>query len=42
MLDLAETYADSTPMSPLIFVLSAGVDPTDNLRKLAAVSGLLA
>ena len=35
MLDLGETYTDSTPMSPLIFVLSSGVDPTDNLRKLA-------
>ena len=39
VLDLAETYGDSTPLSPLIFVLSAGVDPTDNLRKLAAERG---
>jgi hypothetical protein len=38
VLNLAETLADSTPASPLIFVLSAGVDPTDQLRKLAAVS----
>jgi hypothetical protein len=37
VLDLAETLGDSTPLSPLIFVLSAGVDPTDMLRKLAAV-----
>ena len=34
VLDLGETHADSTPLSPLIFVLSAGVDPTDGLRKL--------
>lgn len=37
MLDLAETYQDSAPASPLVFVLSPGVDPTDNLRKLAQV-----
>lgn len=41
VLDLAETHADSTPLSPLIFVLSAGVDPTDSLRKLAAEKSLL-
>ncbi len=35
VLDLGETLADSTPLSPLIFVLSAGVDPTQILRKLA-------
>eukprot|EP00798_Chlamydomonas_sp_ICE-L_P021926 gene21926-28972_t len=35
VLDLSETYVDSTPAAPLIFVLSSGVDPTDNLRKLA-------
>ena len=29
--------ADSTPASPMIFVLSPGVDPTDSLRKLAQV-----
>ncbi|KAJ9531884.1 hypothetical protein QJQ45_022007, partial [Haematococcus lacustris] len=40
VLDLAETVADSTPASPLIFVLSAGVDPTDSLRKLAAERGM--
>jgi len=35
VLDLGETLGDSTPLSPLIFVLSAGVDPTQILRKLA-------
>ena len=40
VLDLGETYADSTALSPLIFVLSAGVDPTAQLRKLAAEKGL--
>jgi len=35
VLDLAETYKDSSPLTPLIFVLSPGVDPTENLRKLA-------
>ncbi|KAK9823872.1 hypothetical protein WJX72_006072 [[Myrmecia] bisecta] len=38
-LDLSETLNDSTPLSPLIFVLSAGVDPTANLRKLATEKG---
>ena len=42
VLDLGETYTDSTPASPLIFVLSSGVDPTDNLRKLAAEKGMSA
>jgi len=42
VLDLGETYADSLPPTPLIFVLSAGVDPTDNLRKLAAERGMSA
>lgn len=40
VLDLSETYGDSTPAGPLVFVLSAGVDPTDNLRKLAAEKGM--
>ena len=35
VLDLGETLGDSTPLSPLIFVLSAGVDPTQILLKLA-------
>jgi dynein heavy chain len=36
VLDLAESVKDSSPLSPLIFVLSPGVDPTEPLRKLAA------
>eukprot|EP00879_Flechtneria_rotunda_P005109 GHRR01005390.1.p1 GENE.GHRR01005390.1~~GHRR01005390.1.p1 ORF type:complete len:1589 (+),score=542.70 GHRR01005390.1:1679-6445(+) len=40
VLDLGETHADSTALSPLIFVLSPGVDPTDALRKLAAEKGI--
>ena len=40
VLDLNETYGDSTPLAPLIFVLSPGVDPTANLRQLAAAKGL--
>ncbi|MEW5313998.1 MAG: hypothetical protein WDW38_005527 [Sanguina aurantia] len=40
VLDLAETYLDSSPLTPLVFVLSAGVDPTDSLRKLAAEKGI--
>lgn len=40
MLDLGETLGDSTPASPLIFVLSAGVDPTQILRKLAVERGM--
>lgn len=40
MLDLGETLGDSTPLSPLIFVLSAGVDPTQILRKLAVERGM--
>ncbi|GIM07381.1 hypothetical protein Vretimale_11536 [Volvox reticuliferus] len=40
VLDLGETLKDSTALSPLVFVLSAGVDPTDNLRKLAAEKGM--
>jgi dynein heavy chain len=40
VLDLAEAVADSTAASPLIFVLSPGVDPTDALRKLAAGKGM--
>lgn len=40
VLDLGETLGDSTPLSPLIFVLSAGVDPTQSLRKLALERGM--
>lgn len=41
VLDLNETYQDSLPSTPLVFVLSAGVDPTDALRKLAAERGMV-
>lgn len=40
VLDLGEVFRDSTPVSPLIFVLSPGVDPTDALRKLGAERGM--
>eukprot|EP00736_Rhodelphis_marinus_P013382 Rmarinus@m.14828 len=33
--DLKEIYNDSTPQTPLIFVLSSGVDPTRQLQSLA-------
>eukprot|EP00898_Chlorokybus_atmophyticus_P005400 jgi/Chlat1/5861/Chrsp4S06373 len=42
VLDLGETLADSLPTTPLIFVLSPGVDPTSALAQLAAQRGLLA
>ena len=35
VLDLGETHGDSEAATPLIFVLSPGVDPEDSLRKLA-------
>lgn len=34
-MDLGQIYADSTPLSPIIFVLSPGVDPSTMLRQLA-------
>lgn len=40
VLDLAETFRDSNPVTPLVFVLSPGVDPTENLRKLAREVGM--
>lgn len=40
VLDLGQALADSSPLTPLIFVLSPGVDPTDQLRKLAAEKGM--
>ena len=40
VLDLAEVYADSTRVSPLVFVLSPGVDPTAALTKLGAERGM--
>jgi dynein heavy chain len=33
--DLQEVYDESQPDTPIIFVLSPGVDPTDQLKKLA-------
>jgi dynein heavy chain len=39
-LDLAEGLAESGPASPLIFVLSPGVDPAEGLHKLAAERGM--
>ncbi|KAF8058055.1 DHC10 [Scenedesmus sp. PABB004] len=36
LLDLGDALAASSPSTPLIFVLSPGVDPTEPLRKLAA------
>ena len=40
VLELQEVYNESEKKNPLIFVLSPGVDPTDNLRKLADQNGL--
>ncbi|KAI5057584.1 hypothetical protein GOP47_0027599 [Adiantum capillus-veneris] len=40
MLDLAESFDDSSPSSPLLFILSAGVDPTTSLQQFAASKGL--
>ena len=40
VLDLRDTHADSTPFTPLVFVLSPGVDPVANLLALAAEFGL--
>ena len=40
VLDLGQALADSSALTPLIFVLSPGVDPTDQLRKLAAEKGM--
>ena len=39
-LDLNATHADSTNTTPLIFVLSPGVDPTANLKLLALAQGV--
>ena len=40
VLDLAEVHRDSSAVSPLIFVLSPGVDPTAALRKLGEERGM--
>ncbi|CAG7822011.1 unnamed protein product, partial [Allacma fusca] len=37
--DLASSYDDSTPATPLIFILSAGSDPMGELRKFARERG---
>ncbi|KAI9101992.1 dynein heavy chain and region D6 of dynein motor-domain-containing protein [Phlyctochytrium arcticum] len=39
-LDVADILSDSSPRTPLIFVLSAGVDPTVNLIALAQKKGI--
>lgn len=38
--DLMACYNDSTNVSPLIFVLSAGTDPVSDFKKLADESGM--
>jgi dynein heavy chain, axonemal len=40
ILDVADILGDSTPRSPLIFVLSPGVDPTNSLISLAQKKGM--
>ncbi|XP_049764343.1 dynein axonemal heavy chain 2 [Schistocerca cancellata] len=42
VLDIKSVLADSTPMTPLIFVLSPGVDPTGSLIQLAESTGMSA
>ena len=37
--DLEGAYLDSTPPTPLIFILSPGADPTDYLLQLAQAKG---
>ncbi|KAJ3056563.1 Dynein heavy chain 2, axonemal [Rhizophlyctis rosea] len=40
ILDVADILGDSSPRTPLIFVLSPGVDPTANLTALAQKKGM--
>jgi dynein heavy chain len=40
VLDLTQVVVDSVPTSPLIFVLSPGVDPTNQLMQLAEQKGV--
>ncbi|XP_078526452.1 dynein axonemal heavy chain 2 isoform X1 [Lissotriton helveticus] len=41
VLNMKSVVDDSTTKTPLIFVLSSGVDPTSSLRQLAEQSGML-
>jgi dynein heavy chain len=40
ILDVGDVLADSSPRTPLIFVLSPGVDPTASLQQLAEKRGM--
>ncbi|CAK9199554.1 unnamed protein product [Sphagnum troendelagicum] len=40
-LDLGDSLSDSVPHSPLLFILSAGVDPTSGLRQFAGQKNML-
>jgi len=33
---MAEIYEESTPESPIIFIMAPGVDPTEQLKRFAA------
>ncbi|KAM6931388.1 dynein axonemal heavy chain 10 [Xenentodon cancila] len=39
VMDLASIYDDSTPFSPIVFILSPGSDPASDIMKLAEASG---
>nr|PNR35709.1 hypothetical protein PHYPA_021559 [Physcomitrium patens] len=41
MLDLGESLKDSAPHTPLLFILSPGVDPTSSLRQFATQNNML-
>jgi dynein heavy chain len=32
---IADSYAESTPQTPIIFIMAPGVDPTENLKRYA-------
>jgi dynein heavy chain len=38
--DMAQTYAETTPATPVFFVLFAGVDPTPNVENLGKTFGI--
>ncbi len=40
ILDVADIFGDSSPKTPLIFILSPGVDPTISLSQLAQKKGM--